>query len=94
MFESWEDCSRREVEEEVGIKIQNIRFGIVTNDFFLKEKRHYITICMVADYESGDVRVMEPEKCSEWGWFEWNNLPFPLFQPIKNQLKIGFNPFL
>jgi len=91
--ESWEECSYREVMEEVGIEIKNLRFGTATNDIFKNEQKHYITICMVADYASGEVKIMEPEKCEEWDWFEWDKLPQPLFLPIVNQLKAGFSPF-
>lgn len=91
--ESWEECSRREVWEEVGIQIKNIRFGTITNDIFENEHKHYITISMISDYESGEVKLMEPDKCDKWEWFEWDNLPSPLFLPTINQLKEGFNPF-
>ena len=91
--ESWEECSRREVWEEVGIRIKNLRFGTITNDIFESEHKHYITICMICDYESGQVKLMEPDKCEQWEWFEWDNLPSPLFLPTINQLKKGFNPF-
>jgi hypothetical protein len=30
--------------------------------------------------------LIEPEKCFEWGWFDINNLPEPLFLCIKNYL--------
>lgn len=91
--ETWEECARREVSEEVGIEIGNIRFGAITNDIFESEQKHYITICMVADYVSGDVGVLEPDKLEEWGWYTWDNLPTPLFLPTINLLKVGFNPF-
>ncbi|MFH1620774.1 MAG: NUDIX hydrolase [Patescibacteria group bacterium] len=91
--ESWQDCARREVTEETGIKIKNLRFATATNDIFEKEGKHYITIFMLADYASDEVRVMEPEKCERWEWFTWDNLPQPLFLPIQNLLKQGFNPF-
>lgn len=89
--ESWEECARRETIEEAGIKIKNLRFGTVTNDLF-EEHKHYITICMVADWASGEVKIMEPDRCEKWGWFRWDKLPKPLFLPTINQLKIGFNP--
>jgi 8-oxo-dGTP diphosphatase len=89
--ESWEQCARREVTEETGIKIKNIRFGTVTNDIF-KDDKHYITICMVADYASGKVELMEPDKCEKWKWFDWSKFPKPLFLPTINQLKEGFDP--
>jgi len=36
---------------------------------------------------------MEPEKCEKWEWFKWDKLPQPLFLPVKNAIKQGFNPF-
>ncbi|NQU78099.1 NUDIX domain-containing protein [Candidatus Falkowbacteria bacterium] len=91
--ESFESCAARETLEEVDIKIKNIRLGTVTNDIFEKEDKHYITIIMVADYDSGEVKLMEPEKCEKWDWFSWDNLPEPLFLPEINLLKQGYNPF-
>lgn len=48
---------------------------------------------MLADYDSGEVKIMEPEKCEQWEWFDWNNLPKPLFLPAQNLLKQKYNPF-
>ena len=90
--ESWEACSKREVLEETGIQIKNLRFGMVTNDVFEKEHKHYITIFIVADFDAGDLKLMEPHKCEQWDWFEWGQFPEPLFLPIINQLKTDFNP--
>ncbi|MDP2767756.1 MAG: NUDIX hydrolase, partial [Candidatus Methanoperedens sp.] len=85
--ESWEDCAARETMEETGIEIKNIRFSAVTSDIFQSEGKHYITIFMLSDYDSGDVKVMESEKCERWDWFERGQLPKPLFLPIQNLLK-------
>jgi len=52
--ESLENCAKREVREETGIKIKNIRFATATNDIFEEEGKHYITLYMVADWESGE----------------------------------------
>jgi 8-oxo-dGTP diphosphatase len=90
--ESFEACASREVMEETGIKIKNIRLGTVTNDIFEKEGKHYITIFMVCDYDSGTVKNMEPEKCERWEWFSWDKMPKPLFVPIENLLKQKFKP--
>ena len=92
--ETWEDCARRETMEETGIKIKNIRFSAATNDIFTLEEKHYITILMLSDYDSGEVAIMEPEKCSGWEWFDWDNLPSPLFLPVENLLKNNYNPFV
>jgi len=91
--ETWEECAQRETLEETGIKIKNIHFGTATNDIFTKESKHYITIHMLADYQEGEPQVMEPDKCEQWDWFTWDNLPQPLFVPAQNLLKMKYNPF-
>lgn len=90
--ESWEECAERETLEEAGIRIKDICFMTATNDLFPAEKKHYVTVIMRAEYDSGDVRVMEVEKCLEWGWFDWTDLPEPLFVPIRNLVLKGFDP--
>lgn len=91
--ESWEECARREVMEETGISIKNIRFGTVSNDIFEDENKHYITLIMIANHDTGEPQILEPEKCAGWEWFKWEELPKPLFLPIVNILKTGFDPF-
>lgn len=91
--ESLEACANRETLEETDITISNVRKGPYTNDVHVSEKRHYITIFLLADYASGDAKVMEPEKCEEWRWVPWDDLPDPLFLPITHLLEEKFNPF-
>jgi 8-oxo-dGTP diphosphatase len=90
--ETWEECAKRETLEEVGIKINNVRFAAATNDIFNSEK-HYVTIYVTAEQESGEVSLMEPDKCEKWEWFSWDNLPEPMFLSWVNLLKQGYNPF-
>jgi 8-oxo-dGTP diphosphatase len=91
--ESFEQGCLRETEEEVGVKIKNLKFASVTNDLFEGKDKHYVTIFMVADFESGEVELKEPDKCEKWEWFEWGNLPTPLFLSEINLIKQGFDPF-
>lgn len=92
-MEGASECARREVEEETGLSIENIRGGPCTNDRFRAEGLHYVTLFVVADSPSGTAELREPEKCDEWRWFAWDSLPRPLFLPIENLLKAGFDPF-
>ena len=92
--EDVEGCAIREVLEETGARITIVRRGPFTNDMFKKERKHYVTLFIIADYESGVVEVRERDKCDRWDWFEWEHLPQPLFLPIQNLLKTGFDPFL
>jgi len=90
--ESWEECAFRETLEETGLAIKNIRFGTVLNDIFHEEQKHYITIIMLSDYDSGKLELMEPDKCEKWEWFTWDKLPDALFVSIENLLKENYNP--
>ena len=85
--EELEDCAKREVLEETGVKIKNIRFSTITNDIFKKEEKHYITIFMISDLAEGTPKAMEPHKCEEWIWVSKDNIPKPLFMPLDNLLK-------
>jgi 8-oxo-dGTP diphosphatase len=91
--ESPEECARREVLEETGLAIANLRKGTFTRDIFPAEGKHYVTLFILADYESGDLTIMEPDKCDRWEWFSWDDLPQPLFVPIENLLKERYRPF-
>lgn len=88
--ESWEECASRETMEEANISIKNSKFLTITNDVFTKESKHYVTIFIKSDYASGELKVMEPEKCEKWEWFDTKSLPAPVFKPIENLLKTGF----
>jgi len=76
-MESFEQCAKREVMEECGIEIENIRFLCVANvrEF---DPKHYVHIGLTADWKSGEVELREPEKNGPWGWYSIDNLPKPM----------------
>jgi 8-oxo-dGTP diphosphatase len=88
--EAIEDCAKREVLEETGLHIENLSFGPFTNNVFEAESKHYVTVFVLADQISGNLQTMEPDKCEGWSWFEWGNLPEPLFPPLASLRKQGF----
>jgi len=85
------ECAVREMEEETGMQIANIRRGPFTEDFFLDQGKHYITIIMIADWQAGEPELREPHKCEQWAWFEWDALPEPLFPTFANLAKANIN---
>ena len=94
MFEGFGECAKRETMEETGLNIEVVdEIPIVTNDFFIKEGKHYITVFIRANYIDGEAEIMEKDKCEEWRWFEWDEMPDNLFVPLKNLKKEGYNPF-
>jgi 8-oxo-dGTP diphosphatase len=88
LFEDLEKCAKRETLEEVGIKIKNLKFIDITNDYVKDNiNEHYITIFYKADYLSGKLENKEINKCFEVKWIHKDNLPKKLFFPIKNLFK-------
>lgn len=77
-MEGFKECAIRETLEEAGIKIKNIKFLCIKNTFLYKPE-HYIHIGLIADWESGESKNLEPEKCKGWSWYDLDNLPKPIF---------------
>jgi 8-oxo-dGTP diphosphatase len=77
--ESFEDCAKREVLEETGIKLNDVRIIAINND--KNEFAHFVTIGAYADGFEGEAKVMEPDEITEWKWFAMEDLPFPIFMP-------------
>lgn len=61
-----EACAEREVFEETGLYIKNVRYGAYTNDIFTNEQKHYVTLFVTADFSHGKLELKEPHKCEQW----------------------------
>src|SRR5688500_16035169 len=73
LLESFEGCAKREVLEETGLEIENVRFLSIYNQKEFAPK-HVINIGLLADWKSGEPKLMEPEKCESWEWYDIDNL--------------------
>lgn len=85
------ECAAREVAEETGLTLSEIWPAPYTNDVFQSEGLHYVTLFVVASCDNGEVALLEPDKCSAWQWFNWNNLPAPLFPAFHSLQRTGFS---
>ncbi len=84
-MESLEECAKRETREEAGIEIENVRFLSLYN--FKKYNKHYINIGLLADWKSGELQNLEPDKCEGWDWYDLSNLPSPLYGTMPQYLE-------
>jgi len=75
-------CAQREVSEETGLQIKNLRHLGFTDKPFSAGDKKYITLLVSCDYSSGEAQALEPGKCVGWKWFDYEALPSPLFEPI------------
>ena len=88
--ETFEECIIREAKEEVNLDIHKTSFADITNDIMSDIGHHYVTLFFYVDKFSGELKNMEPEKCSELKWFNLNELPKNLFLPLENLVKKGY----
>ena len=83
--ESFEEGARREVIEETGIILKNVKVICVNND--KNEYAHFVTIGLFSKDFEGEAEVLEPKEITEWNWFASKNLPKNIFPPSKKVLK-------
>ena len=80
--ESLEECVRREVFEEVGIGVTNVRYFKSQSWPFPDS----LMIGFTAEYQSGDIKINETE-IAEAGWFNADALPkVPARRSISSEL--------
>ncbi|KAK7503600.1 hypothetical protein BaRGS_00005139 [Batillaria attramentaria] len=96
--ESWEECAKREVEEETGLKLTGVRFSTVINAVVPAEDYHYVEICLQGSVDLNHMAEpcnLEPDKCEGWEWVDWDRfLPLEdLFEPLRLIRLQRFNPF-
>eukprot|EP00049_Salpingoeca_infusionum_P024729 m.16781 g.16781 ORF g.16781 m.16781 type:complete len:355 (-) comp7236_c0_seq1:2678-3742(-) len=92
MFESFEDCARRETQEECGIALSDLKYAMTLNLVQQEAQYHYLDVIMVAK-TTEEPKNMEPDKCEGWGWYKWTELPQPLFASFQELFKHNFDPF-
>ncbi len=69
----------REVKEETGLDIQNIKIFGAADD--IAPDRHFVTIWVTAEACAGEAAVMEPDKQDQWQWFDPDELPDHMYSP-------------
>jgi 8-oxo-dGTP diphosphatase len=86
--ESPTEALKREALEELGIELEQIEFLVCTN--LIKYNKHYLDLTFLAKIKAGKPTIMEPDKIDLVGWFDLNDLPNPLFEPVR----IGIEAYL
>jgi 8-oxo-dGTP diphosphatase len=92
--ETPESAAYRELQEETGMLSTGLHdLHWATNDVMEDEGKHYVTLFVRAEVDPGDEPILrEPDRCEEWRWFDWDEMPESLFLPIRNLLDSGFRP--
>ncbi len=77
--ETREAAIKREIKEELGIDIEIIRVLHTTDEILERDKQHWVPTTFLVKVKRNQVlKILEPEKCDEIGWFSLDNLPSPI----------------
>ncbi|MEM7347830.1 MAG: NUDIX domain-containing protein, partial [Chloroflexota bacterium] len=72
------DAIKREFYEEYEMHIELIKLLDVSDHILVSEEQHWVSPTFIARHVGGEPRIVEPEKCTEIGWFALDELPQPL----------------
>ncbi|MFH1254518.1 MAG: NUDIX domain-containing protein [bacterium] len=80
--ETFEAGIIREIKEETNLDILDPKVIALTNNLetFQHESRHFISVILEVKNFSGELKIMEPEKCEGWQWVDPTDLPQPHFE--------------
>lgn len=77
-LEPAEQAARREAEEESGLSIGAITYVGVTEQIISADGQHWVSLLYKTEDVTGEPRLVEPDKLSDFGWFDLDDLPKPL----------------
>jgi len=71
------EAAIRETKEETGLDVSECKLISVADElrYIKTDNKHFLNIGIMAKYEGGEPKVMEPNKCKEWKWFSLEELP-------------------
>jgi 8-oxo-dGTP diphosphatase len=93
MYESFEQCAIREVQEELDLPLRHVQYGHVCNNPMPDDEKHYVTIFMMGRVDPDAIpKNAEPEKCEGWDLYDWNELQAmvgsrKLFSPLESLVR-------
>ena len=82
-------CIARKLKEEIDLDVseENIEHFVVTDDLQPEDQIHYLHIAFKVSIDEQELKIMEPESCEEWRWFNLNELPDTIFPPHQKIFK-------
>ncbi|KAA3516275.1 NUDIX domain-containing protein [Agrobacterium vitis] len=78
VLEPAEHAARREAEEETGLTIGSVEFVSVSEQIIAADRQHWVSLLYKTSDISGEATLTEPDKLSDFGWFDLDHLPQPL----------------
>lgn len=67
------DCAKRELDEEIGLKVNALKYVGVIRE--VQEGYNFIHFAFVCDDYIGQPQLKEPNKCESWNFYSVDKLP-------------------
>ncbi len=91
--ESPPQAARREVLEETGLQLFDLRFVGTTSNVFSADE-HSLSLYFEAGCADADsLAAVDRQKCGAWEWRNWSEITDNLFLPLSLLKKTGYQPF-
>ena len=75
---TFEECAKREVEEETGLTDIEV-VGLISIYNERDYGKHYVNLGVLTKWKSGEPIAAEPENSGEWHWHDPKDLPENMF---------------
>lgn len=85
--EKLDEALKREIREEFGIEIQVGELLDVVDHILPKEGQHWVSPTFLCTITEGIPRILEPEKCSDIGWYHPDRMPEGMTMISEHNLK-------
>jgi len=79
---------KREVMEEIGVKLKDIVFLSYTDHILVNENQHWLGLNYMAKIKEGFPKNLEPDKNDEIKWFKFIDIPKNLAVPTRESLPL------
>jgi 8-oxo-dGTP diphosphatase len=91
--ESPEQTARREVAEETGLGLDELKLVGLTNNYF-SDQNHSISLYFEAECANPErIKNREPGKCEQWVWMGWQEVQKNLYLPLQLLKDTDYRPF-
>ncbi|CRE62858.1 TPA: nucleotide triphosphate diphosphatase NUDT15 [Yersinia enterocolitica] len=91
--ESFEQAAQREIFEEKGLNINEMKVIGLCNNLatWREEGKHTVSVCLLAQHPGGRPELKEPDKCQQWLWCDPRELPEPHFEASRHAIDLWLN---
>ncbi|MFG1606686.1 NUDIX domain-containing protein [Actinoplanes sp. NPDC049265] len=90
--ETFEQAVAREVTEEYGTAPRSIELRGVRNILRAAPASHWVAVIFAVGVDRDAVRIGEPHKFDELGWFDRDHLPEPRHSQLSDTLAVVSSP--